>query len=303
MFDGLRDRPQGRRVSCQAWIAAVALGMALPGAAFGDLRIIDDGLHLVSPYFDVRLSLQQPGFLALSLDGLGEGKPSPNALRPPAGDGVYRATHGLRDGRAWVEYRRGGTSAATPPGWRFEIGEREFRLISQWSAAERPAALRWNFDAQRCHVTLLGLMNESGKVRLPAVFHAPNQGSLRITSEQSVALGCDARRGDEGRSQLRQNHLSRRQPVAAANRVSLRGDGHLSAARQAGKGPGAARLPPQLAEHLPTRPAAADAGQQLDQRRLRDLPVRVCRHGGLHAAFGRRTSPRSIWCGRRSTDT
>ena len=65
---------------------AVVLSLGSAGVAFGGIKIIDDGLHLVSPYLDMRVSLERPGFLALAVDGLGEGKPGPNALRPPGGE-------------------------------------------------------------------------------------------------------------------------------------------------------------------------------------------------------------------------
>jgi hypothetical protein len=170
------------------------------------VRIGDDRLHLASPYFDLRLSRQQPGFLAFSIDGLGQGKPGPNSLRPPAGKDTYNVNElsapvGPPPNPSlvpWVEYRRPGSALAMQPGWRFEILERELRFVSQWSANETPAPLMLNFDPERCHVTLLGLMNDDGTVRLPAVLHIPNQGSLRITTagKQPVALGYDAHRGE-----------------------------------------------------------------------------------------------------------
>ena len=147
------------------------------------------------------------------LDGLGQGKIGPNALRPPVKtETAYRVDRGEGGGMVWIEYRRPGTAADTAPGWRFEVGDHEVRLISQWSEAEKPAPLLLNFDPQRCHVALLGLMNEDGSVRLPAVLHVPNQGSLRITSpaKRPVALGYDAASGRPGRSQLRQGDVSRR---------------------------------------------------------------------------------------------
>ena len=155
----MRDGTTGQKLGYCAWIFAVALSLDSAGIAFGEVKIIDDGLHLVSPYLDARVSLEQPGFLALAVDGLGEGKAGPNALRPPVGKNVLRATHGLQAGRAWIEYRRDGTPAETRPGWRFEIGERDIRLVSQWSPAEKPTPLLLNFDPERCHVALLGLMD------------------------------------------------------------------------------------------------------------------------------------------------
>ena len=254
-------------------------GLGTAAKAFAAVRIVDDGLHLASPYFDIRLSLGQPGFAALVFDGLGEAKPGPNALRPPAGNDVYRATRGVQDGGAWVEYRRaghGGRGAARAGDLRSATANSvSFR---SGRAAEKPRPLLLNFDAERCHVTLLGLMNDDGTVRLPAVL-APPQSRLAAHHDDRQAAGrcwattpIAASRGF-GRTQLRQGHVSRRHPVAAADRVSLRGHGDLSAAGQARKGPGAARLPSQLAEHPPIEPAVAHAGQQFDQRRLRGLHV------------------------------
>jgi hypothetical protein len=169
----------------------------------GLVKIVDDGLHLASPYFDVRVSLQQPGFSSLVLDGLGQGKMGPNALREPAKTpAVYCVTQGKAEatggGRVWIEYRRQGTAADARPGWRLEAGDHDFRLISHWSEVERPRPLLLNFDAERCHATLLGLMNKDRTVNLPAVLHLPNQGSLRITATGPTepTLGYDAHRGD-----------------------------------------------------------------------------------------------------------
>ena len=132
------------------------------------------------------MSLNQPAFLVLTIDGLGQGKIGANALRAPRkGRIAYQVTRGESDGRIWVEYRRQGTAADACPGWRFEIGDRELRLISQWSDLQRPTPLMFNFDPERGHVTLLGLMGEAGSVRLPAVLSFPNQGALRITGMPS----------------------------------------------------------------------------------------------------------------------
>ena len=202
----------------------------------GAVKIVDDGLHLASPYFDVRVSLQQPGFSSLILDGLGQGKIGPNALREPANtQAVYCVTRGKADatggGRLWIEYRRQGTAADARPGWRLEAGDHEFRLISQWSEAEKPIALLLNFDAERCHATLLGLMNNDRTVNLPAVLHLPNQGSLRITATGPAAARPGLRRPSRrpGRRQLRQGDLSRRHrwpsrasSIAARSRRSIR---------------------------------------------------------------------------------
>ena len=169
--------------------AAAGVGTPLHCGGEGSVRVVDDGLHLSSPYFDVRVSLDRPGFSALVLDGLGEGKFGPNALRPaPTSESPCQVARGDRNDRIWIDYRRSRTDAGRAPGWRFEIGDREIRLISQWSKAERPVPLVLNFDPQRRHVALLGRMDKACSVRLPAILHVPNQGSLRITTPGRFSL-------------------------------------------------------------------------------------------------------------------
>ena len=88
----------------------------------------------------------------------------------------------------------------TTPGWRIQIAQREATLVSRWSEAEKPEPMVLEFDPHRCHATLLGIINRDSSVRLPALLHLPDQGTLRIAckgAEQPV-LGYDARCAGEG---------------------------------------------------------------------------------------------------------
>ena len=60
-------------------------------------------------------------------------------------------------------------------------------------------ALTLNFDPHVIHATLLGLVNDDGSVRLPALLHLPEQGTFRVTSNaiRGLALGYDALRYPE----------------------------------------------------------------------------------------------------------
>ena len=122
---------------------ALASWLLVPLACLGEgaVKIIDDGLHVSSPYLDVRVSLERPGFLSLGIDGLGEGRIGPSALRPPVKTATaFRVERGEAGGMVWIEYRRPDTAADAPPGWRFEIGDHEVRLISRWSAGGEAGA-------------------------------------------------------------------------------------------------------------------------------------------------------------------
>jgi hypothetical protein len=146
-----------------------------------------------SAFVRVELAPDQPAFVALSVDSLGKSKLSVNPLRPPAkADIAYE----LRQLGTAYEYRRSGMPPGTPPAWAFELAARQIRLRSRFVAGSPPPPLVLNFNPHLNHATLLGLINEDGSVRLPALLHLPDLGTLRITSSvgQKLALGYDALR-------------------------------------------------------------------------------------------------------------
>jgi hypothetical protein len=67
-------------------------------------------------------------------------------------------------------------------------------LHSVYSAKHPPPPLVLNFDQRVNPATLLGIINDDGSVRLPAILHLPGQSTLRITFDagSSLALGYDA---------------------------------------------------------------------------------------------------------------
>jgi len=64
--------------------------------------------------------------------------------------------------------------------------------LNQLDAWTGTAPLELEFEPAQCHVTLLGRLNPDGSVRLPALLHFPDHGTLRITG--TGALGYDASR-------------------------------------------------------------------------------------------------------------
>jgi hypothetical protein len=176
----------------------VAIWLSTPLIAFAAetaIKIEDtnDAIRAVSKYFDVRLSRSQPQFLALSADNLGQGRFAASALEaPPASP---RPTAALHAGNV-VAYRTRGQEAASPARWTFEFGDKSIRMVSEWSEKDVPEPVVLQFNAHKCHATLLGLTNPDGSINLPAVLHLPSQGTFRITAPQSAGakLGYDARR-------------------------------------------------------------------------------------------------------------
>jgi hypothetical protein len=139
-----------------------------------------------SPFLDVTLSHRQPALKSLAVDSLGLGRCEVNSLHPPAASTVAFKVHAGNGPAARLEYRRPHTPDDTAPGWTLEAAERAIRLVSQYSAGEKPDPLVCDFDTARCHTTLLGLLQRDGGVSLPAILHLPGHGTLRVTGSGSL---------------------------------------------------------------------------------------------------------------------
>ncbi|HVB28864.1 MAG TPA: hypothetical protein VNG91_03525 [Terriglobia bacterium] len=150
-------------------------------------------LNYQSPYFKVALANDQPAFLALGVDSLGNGRLGANLVRPPAS--APQPFKVRRSGQT-VEYRSAGEPLAAPPVWSFEFSRRELRIRSSYNPGAPPQPLVAVFNPWVSHATLLGMMNKDASVRLPAILHFPDQGTFRIAVSEgrSIALGYDAER-------------------------------------------------------------------------------------------------------------
>ncbi len=134
-----------------------------------------------------------PAFSTLTLDSLGKSKLSLNPLRAPEST---KTAYNLHASGSTFEYRpAGAASNSTPPVWTFDFTPRHIRLKSVFSG-ESVAQLLLNYDPYFNHATLLGHMNADSSVRLPALLHLPDLGTLRITtsSPKPVSLGYNAQR-------------------------------------------------------------------------------------------------------------
>jgi len=161
--------------------------LVISGAAFSQ------GLRYQSAFLRVEMSAQQPGFSVLAVDSLGKNKLDVNAMlsAPVAVTGF----HPGRDGKS-IEYRA--AEAQGGPAWAFEFGERRITIRSSYSKQHPPQPLLLNFNSVLCHPTLLGLFNDDGAIRLPALLHFPDHGTFRITTaSKGLALGYDSRRDEE----------------------------------------------------------------------------------------------------------
>jgi len=145
-----------------------------------------------SAFMRVALSADQPAFTVLTVDSLGTKKLEKNSLRSPVkSDKVYEVR---RAGRRF-EYRFAGAPTSAPV-WSFEFSERQVQLHSSYSPGNPPPPLLLDINPHVSRGTLLGLFNDDGTIRLPALLHLPNLGTFRLTSARGSgpALGYDALR-------------------------------------------------------------------------------------------------------------
>jgi hypothetical protein len=171
-----------------------------------------------SAFMRVELAQDQPAFTALAVDSLGKNKLDVNSLRPPARHGI---AYSLNRIGSRYEYRRVGAPSGLPPAWVFEFSAHDIHVHSSYSKENPPPSLVLTFNPHINHATLLGLMNDDGSVRLPALMHLPDQGTFRITSSagQGLALGYDALRY-EGERQA-DDYVKVSFPAASAARPQI----------------------------------------------------------------------------------
>lgn len=136
---------------------------------------------VTTPYIEAKISLTRPGFDGLSVDSLGRRRFSLVPMKPlSASTRPMKATR--RDGR--VEYR---DAASKNPRWSIEVKTKDIVLQSHWTEDDPPEPLQLEADSDVCHLTLLGLMETNGSIRLPAILHFPGQGSFRISAGGNCA--------------------------------------------------------------------------------------------------------------------
>lgn len=149
--------------------AGVAAVQAVPALAFS--TSFSQAPH--SAYLNV--VLQEKGISFLAVDSLGKNKLDTNML-------AASSEH---------------TCNSTTTGWGSGKQKRGFTLTSGFTRDYPPQPLTLEFTIDS-HATLLGLFNETGAVKLPALLHFPAHGTLRITSPQpNLALEYDAKHTPE----------------------------------------------------------------------------------------------------------
>jgi hypothetical protein len=146
-----------------------------------------NNLEYRSAFLRIQMAPNQPNFVILDVDSLGKNKLGGNLMLPLKTAGrQYKAS---REGDIWT-YKLDGKEDG--PEWTFVFSDSGFAIRSSNNVTE-PLILGFG-----CHATLLGLIDDLGDVRLPALLHFPAHGTLRITTKtHDAVLGYDAVRGGD----------------------------------------------------------------------------------------------------------
>ena len=186
MLTGI-NKQKTRRVLKEKSVAVAVLLLAAPAFA------ASHAAQMTSDYIDARISLDYPGFEGLSVDDLGKGHFPVVTMKPLLQP--WRPVKAERKGSC-VEYRSPKTAPSKAPRWAIEIKAKEILFKSHWSADDPPEPLVLDADTSVSHVTLLGLIETNGSIRLPALMHFPDQGTFQISTDLKHAdsLGYETTR-------------------------------------------------------------------------------------------------------------
>src|ERR1039458_5759088 len=141
--------------------------------ALGVAKEPGDTPQFRSSFLRVELAPDQPAFTVLTVDSLGTKKLAKNPVRAPAKPGK---TYELRRFGRRFEYRPTGAPSGARV-WSFEFSDRQVQMSSSYSASNPPPPLLLDINPHVSRGTLLGLFNDDGTIRLPALLHLPNLGT------------------------------------------------------------------------------------------------------------------------------
>jgi len=126
--------------------------------------------------YGVELAADKPEFASFWVDSLGKGRKWTNGMLGGSSKQTYHTS--LENG--WLRYANRQTNASTL--FKFEDNSIFIKSVAAGENAAEPFVLKFRFRGKHpAHATLLGVMEDDGSVKLPAVLHIPGQGTLRIT--------------------------------------------------------------------------------------------------------------------------
>lgn len=169
-----------------------------------DMLLTSAGVTMLSPlnrilnssnsrYLKIEFHPGSPQFGYFCIDSLGKNKLSENIILH---DGEFaKNIHRSKQDKNSIRYFDESARTDSSPVWEAAIAERSFRISSNFNKNYRQPFLI-NIEQHANHATFLGMMDdEADKISLPAVFHFPDKGSLRVTCNVSgTKVTCHSQR-------------------------------------------------------------------------------------------------------------
>ena len=134
-----------------------------------------------SRYYKIQLSDTAPFVRYFSVDGLGDGKVEHNPIQwkptsKPSGCFLRKESNSKAELTGSID--------KNVANWVFSFEEREFSITTNWDQANAAEGITFRFAKQENHATLLGVMADRNKTRLPAVLHLPDMGSFQVVADK-----------------------------------------------------------------------------------------------------------------------
>jgi hypothetical protein len=138
-----------------------------------------------SGFYKIQLTDTVPFVNYLSVDALGNAQLANNPILwiKSANPSNYEL-HKISD----TEVRICAKNTSNFAEWTFKFEEKKFTVCSNYHPGNTLKGIDFRFDNHKNHTTLLGLMPERKKTKLPAVLHFPDMGTFRISSKTPGAL-------------------------------------------------------------------------------------------------------------------
>jgi len=143
------------------------------------------GFEFQSRFYKIQLSDSAPFVKYFSVDAMGNNKLENNPVqwRNKAVNNDFEL-HKISDSEASI-YRKGDRRT---PLWEFKFGEKQISITSYSLPENTGKGMEFRFAKNKNHTTLLGIMTDRNKTRLPAILHMPDMGTLKLEADRHDQL-------------------------------------------------------------------------------------------------------------------
>ena len=173
----------------------------------------EKNFEYTSVYYSIQLVDKAPFVKSFSVDALGKKMVTKNIIK-------WKEPLETSDFELWkisdseAEIRRKGNISGVV--WTFKFEKEKFIFTSTYHDQDTTKGISFIFDKHENHATLLGLMSEKNKTRLPAVLHLPDMGTFQIAADQPSEVNYDANRKNKS------NYISVNFPGANKTQKKIR---------------------------------------------------------------------------------